>query len=178
MNILSLPGIVLTSALLLLWACGPDVTGRDTAMASSTTVQTSPPVAAGASGHAGHSSADDQALTGSGPWTVTTSDGSHVTLTSADAPFGAGQIEVVVSVHSVNELIAAHSIDVVSPTMPMHGVARFPLYHGRALVGLPMEGLWSLYVNLDADGRTSAEFTFAVSAGETPEHTHNDGEMD
>lgn len=64
------------------------------------------------------------------------------------------------------------SIDLVSPSMPLHGVIRFPVrqsatgeYH--AVAHIPMEGRWLLYVNLDEEGSDAAMFGFDVpeSAG-------------
>ncbi len=58
------------------------------------------------------------------------------------------------------------SADLVSPSMPSHGITRYaavPAEDGSYLVEteIPMQGDWVLYVNLD-DGGDSAEFPFEV----------------
>jgi len=61
---------------------------------------------------------------------------------------------------------AGVTADLVSPSMPMHGVTRLTptIRDGRVLLTLeiPMEGDWALYVNLDGAGVDAAEFLFEV----------------
>ncbi|MDT8341354.1 MAG: hypothetical protein RQ751_07555 [Longimicrobiales bacterium] len=58
------------------------------------------------------------------------------------------------------------TVDFVSPTMPMHGVARLaPTRTDSGVVlnlDIPMEGSWAVYVNLDGTGADAAEFLFEV----------------
>jgi len=73
------------------------------------------------------------------------------------------------------------SVDLVSPAMPMHGIARYAV---RALgtdwiadLDIPMEGEWSVYVNFD-DGTDAAEFRFVVGEAQSHTQQHHHTEED
>jgi hypothetical protein len=112
-----------------------------------------------------------EVLSGSGPWLGHTGSGTAVTLSSADAPFHAGRVTVSLEVDGAE----ARSLDLASPTMPMHGLVRVAVADGKAEVEIPMEGRWAMYVNLDDVGAESAEFVFDVAAGAAGDHVHRGG---
>jgi len=157
----------------LLVGCGAETSGeadREGAVASAEAAE-----ATSAGEHAGHTmaaSSDDGVLRGAGPWTVTASDGSHVTMT-AGTEILPGPLELSFSVHAPDGSVAPVSLDLVSPTMPMHGLVRYPIADGLAEIDLPMEGQWAIYVNLDDAGQASAEFLFDVPPGESGGHQHH-----
>lgn len=71
------------------------------------------------------------------------------------------------------------TLDLVSPTMPMHGVVRYGSERVEdgaftASVHVPMEGRWAVYVNLD-DGSDAAWFEFEARAEAGADHmsTHD-----
>ena len=111
-----------------------------------------------------------------GPWTVTADDGSHVTLTtSAEAALQPGAVTFSISVHSTDGKRSPRSVDLVSPSMPLHGVLRHDVTDGKVDIDIPMAGRWAIYVNLDETGATTAEFQFDVPAGDTGGHNHPGG---
>ncbi|MBI4409363.1 MAG: hypothetical protein HY561_06615 [Gemmatimonadetes bacterium] len=80
-----------------------------------------------------------------------------------------GRLRLVITLEPAREVAGPLSVDLASPTMPMHGIVRVPadaLGAGSyvALLEIPMEGLWSVYINLD-DGAEAASFQFEVPAG-------------
>jgi hypothetical protein len=75
---------------------------------------------------------------------------------------------------------AALTADLVSPSMPMHGIVRVALEVEDGSAGavvpldIPMEGEWALYVNVDGIGADAAEFLFDVAPGpDGPTHNHD-----
>jgi len=106
------------------------------------------------------------------PWTVTASNGSHVTLATEGAVFSGMPFVLAISVDDPSGRSTPVSIDIVSPEMPMHGLVRIPVTDGEARVQIPMDGEWAIYVNLDADGAVSAEFLFDVSPGDAGGDAH------
>ena len=114
-------------------------------------------------------------LQGSGPWTAAAADGTRVTLAAASHPLRPGRVEFTVRVDGREDAGRPYSVDLVSPTMPMHGVVRSSVRGETAEVEIPMEGTWALYVNLDSVGSNTAEFVFVVGPGEAPGHTHSHG---
>jgi hypothetical protein len=103
-----------------------------------------------------------------GRWTAESTLGTEVRLEGPAGPLEAGTIHFVALVDPP-PAGPSLSVDLVSPTMPMHGIQRFPVRRqapGEYLieVPIPMEGLWSLYVNLD-EGSDAAEFSFEVEPG-------------
>jgi hypothetical protein len=154
------------------WACADGAPEVQLAVGTAVAEVSAPEATPEGMDHSAHMPGDMAVLEGDGPWTQTSTLGSHVTLTLGPAPFSAGPIAVGVSVHAMTEGAAVTSIDLVSPTMPMHGIVRVPVTDGEAHMVLPMEGAWALYVNLDAAGSDSAEFLFAVTAGALPDGSH------
>ncbi len=102
-----------------------------------------------------------------GPWSAVSTGGTRVTVHVADVPLQVGPIPLVLEVHSDDPAVRPRSLDITSPSMPMHGVMRVAVEEtadGRFRVTpeIPMEGDWAVYVNLD-EGTDSAEFLFEVS---------------
>lgn len=95
----------------------------------------------------------------------------------APEPLGAGPVRFLIDVEADIAGPLPVSVDVVSPTMPMHGVRRYAAEHlegHRYAVDaeLPMEGTWAVYVNLDAGGDAAA-FELEVAPSSTGEgHQH------
>jgi hypothetical protein len=117
-------------------------------------------------------------LGGSGPWTVKSASGAEVTVALGTAPIAAGPTELTLTVAGqANSPLVARSVDLVSPDMPLHGVARFPVTDGAARLQIPMEGRWALYVNLDEAGGDAAEFIFDVAPNGDGGHQHGDDAM-
>lgn len=117
----------------------------------------------------------DGALQGEGPWTATATGGANVTLSSGNAPFISGSVDLEISVHVPDGHATPKSVDLISPTMPVHGIVRYGVSDGVATIDIPMEGRWALYVNLDESGSDSAEFLFDVAPGEGGGHAHGGG---
>lgn len=119
-------------------------------------------------------------LAGTGPWTATSLSGSLVTLAVHDLPLRPGAVALVVSVDPVGPDARPRSVDLVSPTMPIHGVVRAPIEKGTgssytAALSIPMEGTWAFYVSLDEVGGDAAEFVFEVAAPAGGGHQHQHG---
>lgn len=165
--------IRLCACAVFLVGCGGESRGE--ADSDRVVASAEPSEATSAGEHPGHTmdgAGDGGVLRGSGPWTVTASDGSHVTMT-AGAEILPGPLELTFSVHAPDGSAAPVSLDLVSPTMPMHGLVRYPIVDGSAEIDLPMEGRWAIYVNLDDAGQASAEFLFDVPPGESGGHQHH-----
>ena len=104
------------------------------------------------------------------------SGGVSISLDLPEGEIRAGDMTVTIRAESTSGSVYPHSVDVMSPTMPMHGVARVPVTQTSpgtftATASIPMSGRWALFVNLDEDGAQSAEFQFDVlpaNAGQTP----------
>lgn len=113
------------------------------------------------------------------PWSVVSSGGSRVTLLVPEGRLHPGPLRIGIEIDAA--AVRPHSLDVVSPTMPMHGVVRVPVREGpderfEARAEIPMEGRWAVYVNLDPDGGDTAEFLFDVepeagAESDTEDHT-------
>ncbi len=101
------------------------------------------------------------------PPAVVTNGGVRISL---DLPWGeirAGDLTVIIRADGVSEDVYPRSVDVMSPTMPMHGVTRVPATEASqgtfiATTAIPMSGRWALFVNLDEGGSQTAEFHFDV----------------
>ena len=68
------------------------------------------------------------------------------------------------------------SVDVVAPQMPAHGILRYPVpvsAGARASldIGIPMAGLWAIYLNLD-HGPDAAAFEIQVEGSALEPHAH------
>jgi len=96
---------------------------------------------------------------------VVTGGGVRVSLEFPDDEIHAGDLNVIIRAEGVSANLYPRSVDVMSPTMPLHGVARVSLEElspgtFTATASLPMAGRWALFVNLDEVGAESAEFQF------------------
>lgn len=103
-----------------------------------------------------------------------TPSGVVVRVRTDPEPPATGPIRVFITVAGPVDR-TPRSVDLVSPTMPMHGVTRFAIEAAGtdwiADLEIPMEGEWSLYVNFD-DGTDAAEIRFAVGEAQAQSHTH------
>lgn len=103
-------------------------------------------------------------------WVGTSTSGVEITLRSTEGAPVVGPIRFEIEVDRP-DMVQPRSLDIVSPTMPMHGVLRYPV-HGpenglfHAETTIPMEGSWAVYVNLD-EGADAAEFLFRVEPSPT-----------
>lgn len=96
---------------------------------------------------------------------VVTPSGGRVSISLPEGEIRAGDLTVTIVVDGLSAGQRPHSVDVMSPTMPMHGVLRIPVEETApgtfvATAPIAMEGRWALFVNLDEDGAESAEFQF------------------
>lgn len=95
------------------------------------------------------------------------SGGSRVALRVEPFPVETGPVSFLVELPDAYE--GTPTLDLVSPSMPMHGVVRYEASRAGGFwtfeTEIPMEGDWLAYVNLDA-GTDAAEFAFEVAAGE------------
>jgi len=111
----------------------------------------------------------------SSPAPVATDGGVRISLDLPGGEIRAGNLTVTIRAEDVSDSLYPRSMDVMSPTMPMHGVARVPVTETSpgtftATASIPMSGRWALFINLDEDGTQSAEFQFDVlpaNAGQT-----------
>ena len=100
-----------------------------------------------------------------GPWVATSDGGSRVSLHPSEFPLNVGAVSLAIQIQTDNGEPHARSIDLISPTMPAHGIVRSAV-RGSAEAGyaadidIPMEGTWAVYVNLDEVGGDAAEFIF------------------
>ncbi|MEN8375393.1 MAG: hypothetical protein ABFS34_08090 [Gemmatimonadota bacterium] len=108
------------------------------------------------------------------PWAATSSGGVAVRAVPDPDPPALGAVVFTIEADDSTPL----SVDLVSPSMPMHGVIRYPLERAAnrlvATVEIPMEGDWVLYVNFDEAGAHAAELPFQVDgpAGGGADHAH------
>lgn len=117
-----------------------------------------------------HEHADDA---GVGSQRVVSASGTSLLLRLEPEPPVAGDARLVVSIE--HGTAVPHSLDLVAPSMPMHGIARYVLERTgdlyQADITIPMEGDWSVWVNFD-DGTESAEVRFIVGNPEHPDTHH------
>jgi len=119
----------------------------------------------GSHGHDALAGHDDSA----NEWRGLTASGVAVTLHPPD-PLTAGATRFRITIEDGSGDITP-TADLVSPTMPVHGISRYPLRPGDTPdhwvleLEIPMEGRWTLYVNLD-DGADAAPFEFDVAAAD------------
>jgi hypothetical protein len=107
-------------------------------------------------------------------WSARSGSGVGVHVQPAMHPLHPGDMLFRITTDAAGAEREVRSVDLVSPSMPLHGVLRFPVEKGGPglyLVGVrfPMEGHWTLYVNLD-DGLDAAEFHFEVAPSEAGGH--------
>lgn len=146
----SLPRVLALSGILACTGCGSQAAApHDSALAGN------------------ESTAGSRVEDGTGLRTASSSSGARVTLALPAGPLHPGAVTFTVRVDRVGTAVRPQSVDLVSPTMPIHGIVRTPLapsadseYVGRLEV--PMEGTWALYVNFDEVGGDAAEFVFDV----------------
>ncbi|MGE0161272.1 MAG: hypothetical protein AB7T31_17890 [Gemmatimonadales bacterium] len=93
-------------------------------------------------------------------WVGTTPNGIQVIVTPVPNPPSVGSLMLTLDTPDDHP---ARSVDLVSPTMPAHGVVRSPVVDGRVAIDVPMEGEWAVYVNFDDVGAVSAQFSFSVA---------------
>ncbi len=110
-----------------------------------------------------------------GRWTRESSGGARITLSVDPFPVVAGPVRFTIEELPGDEGGATPTLDVVSPTMPAHGVVRFPaVRRGDDWVvdaEIPMEGQWIAYFNLDF-GADAAAFSLDVGPGAAGGHQH------
>ncbi|MFW6079765.1 MAG: hypothetical protein ACODAE_09095 [Gemmatimonadota bacterium] len=121
----------------------------------------------------------DESALGAGEWATRTVGGVPIRVRADQTPLRPGPVHFRIEVPSTAADTASFSADLVSPTMPMHGVQRYPVERTQAgeyvaEVEIPMAGEWMLYVNLDI-GADAARFEFTVPASDTTA-THDMGE--
>ena len=109
----------------------------------------------------------DATATVPAPWSGLSPSGFAVRLTPQPDPPVVGPVHFVIVVTGEGRPTSA---DLVSPTMQMHGVVRYPVISDdaghRVEVEIPMEGDWALYINF-GDGAESAEILFTVAAADS-----------
>jgi hypothetical protein len=92
--------------------------------------------------------------------------GTPVVVTTANPPTRPGSISLHIQIRGPGPEALPVSVDVVAPSMPMHGITRFDAQAISAEeylveIELPMEGRWLVYVNLDT-GADAASFELDV----------------
>lgn len=146
--------------------------------------------------HGAHPAGEDEGVPASplGTLSASTEGGTHVMVTFAPDPPLIGPVDVFIELHPAPTNPDQVSVDLVSPDMPAHGVARTQASagdrpgHFHARVMFPMEGHWELYVNLDigheaasfavhvpaeAEGRPPAQHQHHGTSGPDGEHQHH-----
>jgi len=115
------------------------------------------------------------AATSEHTWFARSLSGTAVRVAPEPDPPVVGRLRLVLTVEGA---VQPSSVDLVSPTMPMHGVVRVPVVNGErgpvADIDVPMEGDWALYVNF-ADGTETDGIPFTVAAADSVvmEHHHH-----
>jgi hypothetical protein len=142
--------------LTLLGACG-DGPGERPALGDRPT-----PARRGAEASAAAASAGSPVA--STTWEATATDGSMVSVGVGARPPAVGSTSLEISVEGSAPQRSAISVDLLSPTMPAHGIVRYPVVDGSVTLDLPMAGRWAIYVTLNAIGENTAEFVFDVEA--------------
>lgn len=104
-----------------------------------------------------------------GEWIARAGSGAAVRVRSEPSPPRPGLVRFVITLEGEPAGGPPRTLDLVSPSMPTHGVLRFPVERERpgvfvAEADIPMEGRWVLYVNLDDTGGDAASFEFDVPA--------------
>ena len=103
-------------------------------------------------------------------WTVASTSGTTVTLAVDAAPIRPGRVRLDIVLGPSPAEVLPLTLDLASPEMPMHGVVRFGAEASdpgryQAVVDIPMEGYWEVYVNLDY-GADAAVFEWEVEPPE------------
>ena len=113
-----------------------------------------------------------------GRWVGETAAGTPVVVTTENPPMRPGPVSLHIQVQNPGPEVLPVSVDVVAPSMPMHGITRFDAEAISAEeylveIELPMEGRWLVYVNLDI-GVNAASFEVDVPPSEGASHGHYD----
>jgi hypothetical protein len=113
-----------------------------------------------------------------GTLTSSSPSGTEVSLSFHPDPPTPGRLRLEFTLPEGVASSGGLSVDVVAPRMPAHGILRYPVpasAGGRASldIGIPMAGLWAIYLNLD-DGPDAAAFEIQVE-GSTPDSRHPSG---
>ncbi|MGI8843569.1 MAG: hypothetical protein ACR2HZ_07715 [Gemmatimonadaceae bacterium] len=114
------------------------------------------------------------------PWVGWTPGGIEVSVAPDTTPVSIGSVEFQIRIAGGSAPGSRVTVDLASPTMPMHGITRFPAaraapgtFHSRVII--PMEGEWIVAVNVGNDLET-AEVAFRVErpsdAGAESGHAH------
>jgi len=160
--------VLLASALLGTVGCGdrtsdatPAETGMDRAAVATSEHQED---------HAHRDSGDHARAEALGILSSHTPDGTRVQLSIDPDPPVAGHLRLEIDFVGAAPDLTQITVDVVAPRMPAHGIMRFPTEldgQGTLIsdIRIPMEGGWSVFVNLDA-GASAAAFEFDVASGE------------
>lgn len=99
-------------------------------------------------------------------WTGWTPKGFKVSVAPKTLPVPVGTVELEIRTDAASGTGTRLTVDLASPTMPMHGVTRFAVVRTapgvfRSRVTIPMEGEWIFAVNVGNDLET-AEVAFLV----------------
>ncbi len=113
-----------------------------------------------------------------GRWVGETAAGTSVVVTTANPPMRPGPISLHIQVQNPGLELLPVSVDVVAPSMPMHGITRFDAEAISAEeylveMELPMEGRWLVYVNLDI-GVNAASFEIDIPNSQGASHGNHD----
>ncbi|MGH7573583.1 MAG: hypothetical protein ACREM1_00390 [Longimicrobiales bacterium] len=103
-------------------------------------------------------------------WSVRIASGVVVRVRPQATPVREGPVTFLIELDPPPAEELQVSVDLVSPTMPAHGINRYDAQRQarnryRAVTEIPMAGDWNLYVNL-GNGETAAEFSFEVVAAD------------
>ena len=105
-----------------------------------------------------------------GRWAGETAAGTPIVVTTTNPPMRPGSISLQIQVDNPGPEAFPVSVDVVAPSMPMHGITRFDAQAISAEeylveIELPMGGRWLVYVNLDI-GPNAAFFEVDIPPSE------------
>ena len=105
-----------------------------------------------------------------GRWVGETAAGTPVVVTTTNPPMRPGSISLQIQVDNPGPEAFPVSVDVVAPSMPLHGITRFDAQAISAEeylveIELPMGGRWLVYVNLDI-GPNAAFFEVDIPPSE------------
>ncbi len=109
-------------------------------------------------------------------WSARSASGVGVHVQPATPVLHSGDVVFRIATDGAGPQREVQSVDLVSSSMPLHGVMRFPVEEAGdatylAHLAIPMEGRWMLYVNLD-EGADAAEFHFEVAPAPAGGHHH------
>ena len=108
------------------------------------------------------------------PWVGRSPAGVTVSVSPPAQPLHPGPAQFEITTDRALASTETVTVDLVSPSMSMHGITRFDAVRVRPRVYLvrldiPMEGHWALYVNLGSDEDAAAvEFDVTPAPGTAP----------